>query len=213
MPSDLSNLSPRVHGELAPAVVDHLVEYGWCHQDAYLPKHLMRALAKECAALKETGGLQPAAVGRGNLRRLRPDIRTDEIAWLTADQSAACGLYLNMMDNLRRSLNVTLYLGLEEYESHFAHFSRGAFYGRHLDRFADSDTRTVSVVLYLNTDWAENDGGALRLFPEGRQSHEIAPLGGRLVVFLSSSMQHEVLPAHRNRLSIAGWFRRRARGL
>ena len=35
------------------------------------------------------------------------------------------------------------------------------------------------------------------------------PEGGSLVVFLSAELPHEVLPASRERMSIAGWFRRR----
>jgi hypothetical protein len=36
--------------------------------------------------------------------------------------------------------------------------------------------------------------------------------GGTLVVFLSDRFPHEVLPARRERLSLAGWFRRRSLG-
>jgi len=39
----------------------------------------------------------------------------------------------------------------------------------------------------------------------------VAPLGGRLLVF-DSSLPHEVLPAHRNRLSITAWFYRASSG-
>jgi SM-20-related protein len=208
-----SFLDPSVAlGGLEPAAIDRLVQHGWCCQDAYLPEELTQALAAQCVALKEAGSLQPASVGRGDARQRRADIRTDEIEWLTSCHSNACARYLLMMDALRGALNVGLYLGLDEYESHFAHFSPGAFYGKHLDRFRDNDTRTISVVLYLNPDWLAGDGGALRLHPVDKASEDIAPLGSRLVLFLSADMQHEVMPAYRNRLSIAGWFRRRPMG-
>jgi SM-20-related protein len=35
----------------------------------------------------------------------------------------------------------------------------------------------------------------------------VVPLHGTVVVFLSEEFPHEVLPAHRDRHSIAGWFR------
>jgi SM-20-related protein len=50
----------------------------------------------------------------------------------------------------------------------------------------------------------------LRLHPDGKCTEDISPLGSRLVLFLSATMLHEVLPATRDRLSLAGWFRRRA---
>ncbi|MNF01063.1 hypothetical protein D3C80_1999940 [compost metagenome] len=77
-----------------------------------------------------------------------------------------------------------------------------------MDRFRDDDRRAVSVVAYLNTDWQQEQGGALRLhLAEGE--HDVQPEGGGLVVFLSADLPHEVLPASRERLSLAGWFRRR----
>ena len=39
---------------------------------------------------------------------------------------------------------------------------------------------------------------------------EILPQSGRLVLFLSARFLHEVMPARRERLSITGWFKRRA---
>ena len=55
----------------------------------------------------------------------------------------------------------------------------------------------------------EADGGALRLhLPDG--AVDVPPRGGTLVLFLSAEIEHEVLPTTRERLSIAGWFRRRA---
>jgi SM-20-related protein len=190
--------------------IDSLVEQGWAQQDGFLPAALAQALAAECRALTEGGLLKSAAVGRGATQQLRPDIRGDRIQWLKPGQSAACDAYLAIMDKLRAALNQTLYLGLEEYESHFAYYTAGAFYQKHLDRFRDDDRRTVSVVIYLNADWHAGDGGALRLHPGDRPSEDILPLAGRMAMFMSADLLHEVLPATRDRMSIAGWFRRRA---
>jgi SM-20-related protein len=60
------------------------------------------------------------AVGRGDTPTLQTTIRSDQIAWLQAGQSVACDAYLLLMEQLRMSLNQKLYLGLEEYESHFS---------------------------------------------------------------------------------------------
>ena len=149
-------------------------------------------------------------MGSGHAPLLQPDIRGDHIQWLEAGRSGAVGHYLASMEALRQQLNRELFLGLDEYESHFALYAPGAFYRAHLDRFRDDDKRTVSVVIYLNADWLPEHGGALRLHPEGESSIDILPEAGRMALFLSGEMLHEVLPTARERLSIAGWFRRRA---
>jgi SM-20-related protein len=104
-------------------------------------------------------------------------------------------------------------LGLFELEAHFAVYAPGAAYPTHVDRLRGDDARVLSVVLYLNADWRAADGGALRLYLEGTGRAprvDVLPCGGTLVAFLSERFAHEVLPAWRERLSLAGWFRRRA---
>jgi SM-20-related protein len=63
--------------------------------------------------------------------------------------------------------------------------------------------------LYLNDDWGEHDGGELLIYPQRGDSppERIMPGNGVLLVFLSERVVHEVLPARRDRFSIAGWFR------
>jgi SM-20-related protein len=190
-------------------IVDGLVERGWSQQDTFLPEALTLTLAAECRVLTSTGALKLAGVGRGTTKAVRPDIRGDQILWLKAGQSVACDRYLEIMETLRVALNRSLYLGLDEYESHFAFYAPGACYLKHLDRFNDDDCRTVSVVIYLNQNWLHEQGGALRLHPHGKRTEDISPLGSRLVLFLSADLLHEVLPATRDRLSLVGWFRRR----
>lgn len=190
-------------------MTDSLSEHGWSQQNIFLPADLTLELAAECRALELAGALNLAAVGRGAAQAVRSDIRGDQILWLKAGQSPACDRYLLIMETLRVMLNRVLFLGLDEYESHFAFYAPGASYLPHLDRFRDDDSRTVSVVIYLNHDWLPEQGGALRLHPAGQCSEDIAPLGSRLVLFLSADMLHEVLPATRDRISLAGWFRQR----
>jgi SM-20-related protein len=193
------------HQHMLDAIRDH----GWSEQDIFLPEDLTVALALECTALAAAGELTLARVSRGAAQSIQPGIRGDQIHWLEPGQSLACDRYLQIMERLRVALNRGLFLGLDEYESHFAFYAPGASYLKHLDRFRDDDSRTVSVVVYLNPGWLPEHGGALRLHPQGRHTEDIAPLGSRLVLFLSADMLHEVLPATRDRLSLAGWFRRR----
>ena len=163
-------------------------------------------LRQSLEALEKSGALNPAQVGRGGGQRLRTTIRGDDTAWLDADSSVAARDYLGALQALRGQLNERLYLGLREQEAHFARYPPGAFYQRHRDQFHGTDTRVLSLVSYLNRDWSDADGGALRLYlPEG--ALDVLPHAGTSIVFLSS-LEHEVLPARRERLSIAAWMRR-----
>ena len=205
MPTEL----PASDYGLHQPTLDGLALHGWSQQNLFLSDDLTLALAAECRAGAAAGALALAAVGRGTAQAVRGDIRGDRILWLEAGQSAACDRYLVVMEALRVALNREFFLGLDSYESHYALYTPGAAYSKHLDRFRDDDLRTVSVVIYLNPDWQLEQGGALRVHPLDAPSSDIAPMGSRLVLFLSADMPHEVLPATHDRLSLAGWFRRR----
>jgi SM-20-related protein len=206
--------SPAVPFPMEPwlhqLTLDDLATHGWSQQNQFLPQELTLALAAECRVLAASGALDFAAVGRDTAKTLRPEIRGDQTLWLEAGQSDACDRYQQIMDTLRLALNRAFFLGLDNYESHFAVYAPGASYRQHLDRFRDDDLRTVSAVIYLNPDWRPEQGGALRLHPQGEPARDIVPICSRLVLFLSADMLHEVLPATCERLSLAGWFRRRA---
>ncbi|WP_347928273.1 2OG-Fe(II) oxygenase [Pseudomonas helvetica] len=194
-------------------IVDDLATHGWSQQNIFLPQALTLELAAECRKRAAEGELAPAAVGRGPFSEIREGIRGDHIQWLEPGQDEACDSYLGLMDSLREAMNRGLFLGLEDFESHFALYPPGAFYRKHVDRFRDDDRRMVSAVIYLNEAWLPEHGGQLRMYLEEGREHDVVPTGGCLVVFLSGEVPHEVLPATRERLSLTGWFRRRGNEL
>ncbi|HEY8353073.1 MAG TPA: 2OG-Fe(II) oxygenase [Sphingomonadales bacterium] len=181
---------------------------GWTFRDGALPAELTRDLAAELERLAAAERLKPAAVGRGERRRIRRDIRSDLIHWLSPERSAAEAEFLAAMEELRAELNARLFLGLFELEAHFALYPEGSFYRRHLDSFRAGKNRILSVVYYLNPGWRREDGGILRLWDEkGEPCGEVLPEAGRLILFLSAAIPHEVMPTRRPRASIACWFR------
>lgn len=190
-------------------LLDDLAEQGWAIATNALPADLTLELAKECRERANEGALQPAGVGRGSAHWVQEGVRGDHIQWLEPGQCAAGDRYLAMLDDLRGQLNQALYLGLEDYEGHFALYPPGTFYQKHLDRFRDDDRRAVSAVFYLNSDWLPEQGGALRLYLADGRELDVLPEAGTLVLFLSADLPHEVLPATRERLSLTGWLRRR----
>ncbi len=191
-------------------VAGELLRRGYAIAQDFLAADDVAALAAECRRLDDAAKLHPAAVGRGAARRLEPALRGDRTLWLDpAAPTPAQARYWSRIAALRLALNRTLLLGLDELEAHYALYPPGARYARHRDRFRDDDARVLSSVLYLNSEWNDSDGGELRIYTGGdAQFIDVEPRGGTLVLFLSAEFDHEVLPATRERLSIAGWFRR-----
>lgn len=191
-------------------LVETLVERDWAVHEGFLDAERVAALHAEATALEAVGGFRTAGVGHGAARH--PEVRGDEIAWITKEQAPLVwALSQDELEVLRLAINAHAYLGLHELEAHYAVYPPGAFYARHLDRFREDNQRVISLVLYLNKAWDAEDGGELRLYPSASTEAgvSIAPHGGTLVCFLSERVPHEVLPARRARYSLAGWFRQR----
>ncbi|RUP84834.1 2OG-Fe(II) oxygenase, partial [Corynebacterium propinquum] len=119
---------------LLQRIVDDLAEKGWSQQNGFLPQALTLELAAECRKRAAEGELAPAAVGRGPAQEIREGMRGDHIQWLEEGDAPVCETYMELMDSLRLAMNRHLFLGLEDFESHFAMYPPGAFYLKHLDR-------------------------------------------------------------------------------
>lgn len=179
-----------------------------------LPAALLDGLGQRCNDAAASG-FAPASVGRDVQRRQDVSIRGDSIRWLD-DTALADHSYLLWMEGLRVSLNEQLYLGLFEYESHYAIYGVGSHYEKHLDSLAGQRNRLLSTVVYLNEKWKNSNGGELILYRDAGQKAidqtvvaRILPEPGLMVLFLSEDFPHEVLAANKPRRSIAGWFRGR----
>lgn len=195
-----------------PSLIDGLVERGFYVGERFMQAELCHSLYAEIEALTAREALQAAGVGRGDSHALREEIRGDAIHWLDRE-SLAQRRYLELMSQLQREINTALYLGLFEFEAHFAHYPPEAFYRKHFDSFRGRANRVISTVLYLNPSWPTDAGGEMVLFDENdteREVGRVTPEAGTFACFLSDRIPHEVLPTRRSRTSIAGWFRRNA---
>lgn len=149
-----------------------------------------------------------AGIGRHRDYNQLGSVRRDAICWIQGDSLAGLA-WLSWTAALQQWLNRELLLGLFSFESHFAHYGPGDFYRRHVDAFRGEANRVLSVVAYLNPEWQPGEGGELLLYTgaDRQASLAVAPRLGTLAVFLSEEFPHEVLPALRDRYSIAGWYR------
>lgn len=202
---------PPLSGLWLDQLADGLAGPGWMWLDAreQLGTGLLSGLQSEVETLQQAEVMREAGIGRGQDLIHDRGIRRDRIAWLDGKTAVQAELF-RFLELLQEGLNRRLYLNLRRFEAHYASYGEGDFYRCHLDSFRGRASRVVSLVLYLNDNWLATDGGELRLFDP--HSPELAcarlpPEMGHLALFLSEEVPHEVLPANRNRHSIACWFR------
>lgn len=134
--------------------------------------------------------------------------RKDKIFWLEKSSVDTSELaFLDLMNSFIEFLNLTCYAGIQDFEFHYALYEKGSFYKRHLDQFSQNDSRIYSIIIYLNEDWKQGDGGELVLYRE-EGDVKIAPQMGTMVFFDSAVLSHEVLETHVPRYSLTGWLKR-----
>ena len=67
----------------------------------------------------------------------------------------------------------------------------GARFQKHVDNSA-KDGRKLTAVCYLNPAWQPVAGGALRVYPLHGPALDVYPQAGRVVLFFSDQIPHEV---------------------
>lgn len=188
-----------------------LRDSGYVVLPAAMPEDGWQGLRAEAQTLFAAGAFVAARVGRGDgdgaLRESA--VRGGSVCWVDTGMPVGT-VFMRWMDGLRLSLNRDLFLGLDSFDAHYAHYPVGASYGTHVDRHRQTTARVVSAIIYLNPDWPAAAGGELVIYDERDVPRlTVAPEGGTLVLFMSDDMPHEAKKATRERWSIAGWFRTR----
>ncbi|MFK8057227.1 MAG: 2OG-Fe(II) oxygenase [Saprospiraceae bacterium] len=182
--------------------------YGVC--DDFLTPELLASLRTRLHTLYAEQEMKAAGVGRATGFRESAEIRGDVIHWLEAKVDPAEDELLAQLQSFVEHLNRTCFAGINTQEFHFALYPAGSRYRRHLDQFKSDSGRLFSMVLYLNEEWQDADGGQLRVYPTDHpQGLDVYPQAGRAVFFRADELEHEVIPApNRERMSIAGWFKK-----
>lgn len=193
------------------ALLDNLDEVGWAVSDTLFPTELALALQSEAQQCWEAGQFHAAGVGRASTHMLQSALRGDSVLWLNDQPTTPATIQFGVWaDAFQQRLNRHFYLGLKQREMHFARYETGSRYVRHIDQHRHTLHRKISLVLYLNPQWCANDGGELCMYDPDQADKEIArvlPLLGRIAVFRSDTIYHEVLPCQQPRWSLTGWFR------
>ena len=202
----------QVAEQLIDDIADALAQQGFIQLQNFLPQAIANSLLVEAKSLAKVA-FKAAGIGRSSSAQMNTQIRSDTTLWLNGDSSSQ-QLYLDWMRQLKTGLNRRLFMGLNEFECHYSHYSKGDFYQRHLDAFKSnvsttSSNRVLSSVYYLNQNWDNNDGGELLIYQDQQTSPllKVSPVFNSCVMFLSDTFPHEVLASQCDRFSIAGWYR------
>ena len=146
-------------------IADALAREGRIMVTNIFPNNLIGQLKDRLLSLETMHALRSAGIGRGSQHVQNSNVRSDEILWLGQSDPVEAE-FLNWMEQLRVGLNRRLFLGLFDFECHFAIYNEGAYYRRHVDAFLGQRNRVVTTVFYLNDDWKPEDGGELLMFAD-----------------------------------------------
>ncbi|MFT6158256.1 MAG: SM-20-related protein [Myxococcota bacterium] len=185
---------------LTDANVRHLGEGEVLQMDDFASHHEVEDWSDAMAL--SYASFSGASTGASHTRN--PEVRNDRTAW----ESDLPGRFLGMRERfveVRTELNAAAWMGLEGFSIQLAVFGPGGHYQSHRDALRGDSARRVTAILYLNQKWIASDGGCLRVHT-AVDPRDIEPRGGRLVVFLSDRVLHEVLPGHVVRHAATAWF-------
>lgn len=198
---------------LFETIISDLMTQDYSVVDHFIDPKTVSLLRNSLLAHFEEDRFKKAAIGSKTNEVIAAAIRGDYILWIDEKvQTQVETLFFKRLNDLVAYLNRTCFLGILQTEFHYALYPTATGYKRHLDSFQNDNKRKLSIAFYLNSeDWSQTDGGALALYLEGDQSEEqtilVNPIAGRMVIFESQKIPHEVLIAHRDRLSITGWLK------
>ena len=191
---------------VAEKIAAELSQNGYSITDQFLPPDTINSLLEQVKNLQAEDSLKKAGIGKQQSFHIDREIRGDYIRWIdSSNEEEVFAPLLDRLQALLEYLNQTCFLGLKDFETHVAYYPPNTFYRKHVDRFQHNAHRVVSFVFYLNVDWTPDDGGELVLYPSDDQLCEVAPVAGRLAMFLSD-MPHEVLESYAGRYSVTGWM-------
>ena len=185
--------------------LDQLAANDFVVVDNFISDELFGTIMDFFHRMEQDDKLRKAGIGTNEEYQVQSEIRGDFIYWLDSNRDTELSSFFELMDELKESLRRFCFLSLSDSEFHIAKYPVGSHYNRHLDQFSDRSNRMITVLIYLNENWKEGNGGELKMYSrEGEQLVE--PLARRLLLFKSDVIEHEVLTTSVPRYSLTGWL-------
>lgn len=192
-------------------IIENLIQQQYSIVDAFFSSEEVEIFRNSLIAKYEADKFKKSAIGNRVNEEIDKTIRGDFILWMDEkNANEAELLFFRKINELVNYLNQTCFLGILHKEFHYAVYPKGTFYKRHLDTFQNDDRRKLSIVCYLNeANWPRENGGELTIY-KATEALDILPLPGRLVIFESQILEHEVkIVKESERMSITGWLKTR----
>ena len=194
------------------SIIEDILERKYSIVEDFFTNEEVFVLRQSLVEKHEENAFRKAAIGNCINEIIVKSIRGDVILWIDENKGDTSEkLFFNTINNLVSYLNRTCFLGILHKEFHYALYPKGTYYKRHIDTFQNDDRRKLSIVCYLNEDgWLPENGGELILYlnENGEEIEKIIyPFPGRVVIFESQNIAHEVKPVNKERLSITGWLK------
>lgn|SRR5690554_1135250 len=193
------------------SIIDDLLQKKFSIVDGFFTSEEVEVLRHSLLAKYDADRFKKSAIGNHTNEEIDKTIRGDFILWMDENNAnEAENLFFGKINAMVEYLNRTCFMGILHKEFHYAVYPKGTFYKRHLDTFQNDDRRKLSIVCYLNEDnWLPENGGELTIYTENKPV-DLLPLPGRIVVFESQILEHEVKVVKASeRLSITGWLKTR----
>lgn len=229
-------------GRLTREHINELYSNNFVVIENFIDETLVQEMKEDVTTLRKNNKFKIARIGKDSkTNTLNTDIRVAETCFLGRSKlqdmpNSGRDLMYNILETLRDDLSGNPLLDTKSSSGEllraspaldsslsellYAYYPKGGFYRRHVDAVSNSASvlRVYSLLLYLNSNWKEIDGGQLRIhldsggdyLPEGETERfiDINPKGGTLVLFKSDQVPHEVLDTEAERGAIVGWFNR-----
>ena len=122
-------------------LIDALFTHGYYVWDDFLKEDEVEQL-RDCIP----EDWKKARIGRNDETVRESRMRSDKIQWLHPKMGLPVECYLAKMEQIRLEANRHFFLGLFEYEAHFAKYEKGDFYQKHLDSFQGNENRRLTTV-------------------------------------------------------------------
>ncbi|RKO86984.1 hypothetical protein BDK51DRAFT_39736 [Blyttiomyces helicus] len=200
----------------ADQLVDELFEVGFVVVDGFVEAQVAEEAKVEALKMFRRGEMTPACEIRLEDDPFRDrNARNDSIRWLHPDSApAAFAPIVAKLEELQTRLGKTIHMnGTAEFQL-ACYEGNGGRYERHRDAFpnddpTDTEQRRITAICYTGpSTWTPADGGELRIHGRaGAPNVDIEPRGGRLLLFLSGVIDHEVMPAKTDRVAVTAWMK------
>mmetsp|Transcript_48268 Transcript_48268/g.109975 ORF Transcript_48268/g.109975 Transcript_48268/m.109975 type:complete len:419 (+) Transcript_48268:137-1393(+) len=206
-----------------------LMEKGYSWQDNFMDDSTTGNIFNELELLDADGKLVEVS------QQKMTGYRSDRIYWLqyeALDREKQPGLVTLMkkMISIPFELNKKCNLYLQASSTfQVGCYPVKGFYKKHVDGgYEDiNNGRKITSIFYPNKAWSSKDGGQLKVFKrrpnpfevakaeneglespvkEDEQQEEVDPQGGRILLFRSRDVPHEVLASRRKRFAITLWL-------